>query len=233
MSSEPLLKLRRGLIETGIVIFVITLVNFWLFPASLAKFAGLFDQKLAFFGVMEPTMALLKFSIFIGLGVTVPWLFFRIAQAIYAVFPLKKREILFFTCAALMLFYVGALFCLFITLPFAMKFLLGFASDTLQPVISVERFVNFVVLFTVGFGLVFEVPLIITGLCYMGICSPELFCRSRSYAILIIAILSAILTPTPDAFNMMLMAVPIYILYELGILIGRLFHKKRISQETP
>ncbi|MEZ0328091.1 MAG: twin-arginine translocase subunit TatC [Dissulfuribacterales bacterium] len=232
MSSDLLLKLRRGLIETGIAIFVITMVNFWLFPASLAGFAGLFAQKLAFFGVMEPTMALLKFSIFIGIGITAPWLFFRTSQVIYSSFPIKKTEVIFFTCSALVLFYVGALFCLFITLPFAMKFLLGFASDSLQPVISVEKFVNFVVLFTVGFGLVFEVPLIITGLCYMGIFSPDMFARSRSYAILIIAIISAIITPTPDAFNMMMMAVPIYILYELGIVIGRIFYKKRSQREN-
>lgn len=232
MSSDFLLKLRRGLIETGIAIFVITMVNFWLFPASLAKFANLFEQKLAFFGVMEPTMALLKFSIFIGIGITAPWLFFRFGQAIYSVFPVRKKEVIFFTCSALTLFYTGALFCLFITLPFAMKFLLGFASDSLHPVISVEKFVNFVVLFTVGFGLVFEVPLIITGLCYMGICPPDLFARSRSYAILIIAILSAIITPTPDAFNMMMMAIPIYILYELGIVIGRIFYKRHAQRQN-
>lgn len=231
MSSDFLLKLRRGLIETGIAIFVITMVNFWFFPASLAEFARFFQQKLAFFGVMEPTMALLKFSIFMGIGITAPWLFFRCGQAIYSIFPVRKNEVIFFTSSALALFYIGALFCLFITLPFAMKFLLGFASDNLQPVISVEKFINFVVLFTMGFGLVFEVPLIITGLCYMGICSPELFTRSRSYAILIIIILSAIITPTPDALNMMMMAVPIYILYELGIVIGRIFYKKHTQME--
>lgn len=232
MSSDFLHTVRRSIIETAIAIFAIAMVNFWFFPGSLAKFAGFFGQKLAFFGVMEPTTALLKFSIFIGLIIMAPWFFFRLGQAISMLFSNRIKEVIFFSTSALLLFYIGASFCLFITLPFAMKFLLGFASESLQPVISVEKFVNFVVLFTVGFGLVFEVPLIITGLCYMGICSPELFSRSRSYAILIITIISAIITPTPDAFNMMMMAMPIYILYELGIIIGRIFYKKRTSREN-
>ena len=118
-----------------------------------------------------------------------------------------------------MLFYAGTLFCYFVTLPFGIKYLLGFGSEQLRPVISVSRFVNFVTLFVLGFGAIFELPVFMVFLARVGVCSRGFFERNRRYAILVITIVAAVLTPTPDVMNMMLMAVPLYLLYESGILI--------------
>ena len=121
-----------------------------------------------------------------------------------------------FTC---LLFYAGTLFCYFITLPFGVKFLLGFGSEQLRPVISVSKFVNFTTIFILAFGVVFELPIFMVFLAKVGVCSRQFFAKHRRVAMLIIAVLAALLTPTPDIVNMLLMGGPLYLLYEAGIII--------------
>lgn len=183
------------------------------------------DQKLAFFGVMEPVLALLKISSVLAIMVLTPWILWRIAQVMVATFHLTRLFASIFVISAMLLFYAGASFCFFVTLPFGINFLLGYQSDVIKPVISVGKFVSFTGLFLLGFGLIFEIPLIMTVMCRLGVCHYSTFSRARRYAILVIAILAAVLTPTPDVVNMALMGVPLYLLYEAGIIIARLNSK--------
>ena len=132
---------------------------------------------------------------------------------------MSRRQLavfVFFTC---LLFYGGTLFCYFVTLPFGIKFLLGFGSEELKPVISIGRFVNFVTLFILAFGAIFELPIFMVFMAKVGITTRSFFSRHRRYALLLIAIIAALLTPTPDVVNMLLMGGPLYILYEAGIVI--------------
>jgi sec-independent protein translocase protein TatC len=89
--------------------------------------------------------------------------------------------------------------------------------------ISVERYMDFCLKFVLAFGAVFELPLAIFFLTRMGVVTPNTLARNRKYAVLLAFVAAAILTPTPDAFNQFLMAVPIIVLYEAGILASRLF----------
>jgi sec-independent protein translocase protein TatC len=93
--------------------------------------------------------------------------------------------------------------------------------------ISVGKYVDFCLKFILAFGAIFELPLIILFLSRMGIVKPETLARQRKYAILGAFVVAAILTPTPDAFNQTLMAVPIILLYEVGILVSRIFVKRK------
>ena len=104
-------------------------------------------------------------------------------------------------------------------LPFGINFLLGFGSEELKPVISIGRFVNFVTVFILAFGLIFELPILMVFTAKIGLVSRRFFSRHRRYALLLIAIVAALLTPTPDIVNMLLMGGPLYLLYELGIVI--------------
>jgi sec-independent protein translocase protein TatC len=125
----------------------------------------------------------------------------------------------FFTC---LLFYAGTVFCYFVTLPFGINFLLGFGSEELRPVISIGKFVTFVTVFILAFGVIFELPILMVFAGRTKMLSRQFFARNRKYALLLIAITAALLTPTPDIFNMALMGGPLYILYEFGIVILRL-----------
>ena len=217
---------RRFILEIAIMFVVLTVVIFWFAPDILALLQNYLDQKLVFFGVVEPMTGLLKIAAVCALLIMAPWVSWRLAQGLNVVFGLSRRFILGFAMSGILLFYAGALFCFFVTLPFGMKFLLGYQSEEIKPVISLARFVNFTGFFILGFGLVFELPLFMIVLCRLGICSYRAFARYRRYAILIIAILAAMLTPTPDVVSMSLMGIPLYLLYEIGIVVARLGEEK-------
>jgi sec-independent protein translocase protein TatC len=110
------------------------------------------------------------------------------------------------------------------------KFLLGYSRPgVLQPMISIGNYIDFLLKFTLAFGAVFEVPLAITLLSRVGLVTPKTLAKNRKYAILGAFIAGAILTPTPDAFNQTLMAGPIIVLYEIGIISARIFGKHRVA----
>ncbi len=217
---------RRFVLEVVIAFVILSFAFYWIAPDILYFFQLHLDQKLAFFGVMEPIVSLLKIACVMAIILLMPWILFRITQVLAGNFGISRTFSIFLVATALLLFYAGAAFCFFITLPFGINFLLGYQSEHIKPVISVGKFVNFVGLFILGFGLIFELPLVMTVLCRLGVCSYSVFKKGRRYAILIIAILAAILTPTPDVINMALMGLPLYFLYEIGIVIARLSSRR-------
>ena len=119
------------------------------------------------------------------------------------------------------MFFVGATFALKVIIPFAVKFLVSYKTQNLVPTLSVNRYVDFILKFTLAFGLVFELPLALTLGTRLGLVTPEFLSKNRKYAILLCFVAAAILTPTPDAFNQLLMAGPLCLLYEAGIICSR------------
>jgi sec-independent protein translocase protein TatC len=126
-----------------------------------------------------------------------------------------------------LLFLLGGAFALLVVIPFAVQFLVNFGMEKgAQPMISIAAYTDFILKFTLAFGLVFELPVIITLLSMLGIVTPQFLSKNRKYAILINFVIAAVLTPTPDALNQTLMAGPLIILYEIGIIAARIFGKR-------
>ncbi len=143
----------------------------------------------------------------------------------------EKKYVVPFVLIATVLFLIGAAFCFFIVLPFALDFLLSYkVGDYMMPMLSVGQYVDFCLKFVLAFGAVFELPVIIVFLTRMGIVTPKTLAKHRRYAIVIAFIVAAVLTPTPDAFNQTLMALPMIVLYEVGILASRIFAGKEVAQ---
>jgi sec-independent protein translocase protein TatC len=219
---------RKSLIQVAVVVLVFALAGY-----AFAKTILDFLQKhtgvtLAYYALSETFFSLLNIALFSSLFVTMPFLLFKILAALRSVFPSLSRKIMIgFWIGAVLLFYLGAGFCLFLTLPYGVKFLLSYQSSHIEAIISVKKFVSFCLLFTFAFGIIFELPLIMILLGRIGLVEVGWLTRYRRYAILVIAILSAVLTPTPDAFNMMLMAVPLYLLFEIGVMGMRLWGKNK------
>jgi sec-independent protein translocase protein TatC len=139
----------------------------------------------------------------------------------------EKKYVMPFVLIATVLFLIGAAFCFLIVLPFALRFLLTYkVGDFMMPMLSVGRYVDFCLKFILAFGFVFELPVIILFFTRMGFVTPATLAKHRKYAILLAFVAAAILTPTPDVFNQTLMAVPMIVLYEVGILVSRIFVKK-------
>lgn len=214
-----LAELRKSIRRLGLSLFLVTLAIFFLSPELLQYVQQHLAEKLYFFSVAGPFLAHVKMSLFCSLFVLMPWILTVLWRAMGKPFKVSGMQLFFFILFTCLLFYAGTLFCYFVTLPFGIKFLLGFGSEELKPVISVGRFVNFVTLFILAFGAIFELPIFMVFMAKVGVCPRSFFERNRRYALLLIAIVAALLTPTPDIVNMLLMGGPLYLLYEAGIVI--------------
>ncbi|MBF0554662.1 MAG: twin-arginine translocase subunit TatC [Nitrospirae bacterium] len=143
----------------------------------------------------------------------------------------EKKFIMPFVTAGTVLFMVGAVFCYYIILPFAFGFLMTYKTENLTPMISVGNYVGFTTKFILAFGVIFELPIALFVLTKMGLVTPQQLGKIRKHVIVAAFVISAVVTPTPDAFNQTLMAVPIIVLYEIGILASRLIRKKPEEQD--
>lgn len=203
----------------GLTVGAVTVVIFFLAPRLLTVVQDHLADKLYFFSVAGPFLAHVKLSLFSAIFILMPLLLWVLWSAMAKPFGVTRKQLVIFVFFTVLLFYSGTLFCYFITLPFGIKFLLGFSSAELQPVISISRFVNFTTLFILAFGVIFELPIFMVFLARVGVFSRSFYERNRRYALLLIAIIAALLTPTPDVVNMSLMGGPLYLLYEAGIII--------------
>ncbi len=212
-------EIRKSIRMLGLTVGAATAVIFFLAPRLLTVVQEHLADKLYFFSVAGPFLAHVKLSLFSAIFILMPLLLWVLWSAMAKPFGVTRKQLVIFVFFTILLFYSGTLFCYFITLPFGIKFLLGFSSAELQPVISISRFVNFTTLFILAFGVIFELHIFMVFLARVGVFSRSFYERNRRYALLLIAIIAALLTPTPDVVNMSLMGGPLYLLYEAGIII--------------
>jgi len=185
----------------------------------------LHDTKLVFLSPTEGFWMNMKISMVAALILALPVIFQQLWSFVSPGLHMKeKKYVVPFVVTATGLFLVGGAFCFFIVLPFAMAFLLTYKlGDFMMPMLSVGQYVDFCLKFVLAFGAVFELPIIIIFFTKMGFVTPKTLAKHRKYAVLIAFVVAAILTPTPDIFNQTLMAVPMIVLYEVGILMSRIF----------
>ena len=191
-------------------------------------------HTLVFLAVTEAFWVQMKVALFLGLFIAAPGILWQVWKFVEpGLHEHERRYAAPFVIIGSLLFILGGAFSLKVVTPSAVSFMLSYARPGLQPMISVESYIDFLLKFTLGFGAVFEVPLAITLLARMGIVTPKMLSQNRKYAILGAFIAGAILTPTPDMFNQTLMAGPIIILYEIGIIAARIFGRARKPAPTP
>jgi sec-independent protein translocase protein TatC len=211
--------IRRALIHIGIAIIMASIGIYPVVPSALRYLKALAHADLAAFGIPEAFLALIQLDLEIAVLICIPLIFCKMLAPIPQVFPsFSNRTIFAFWLSAVALFYAGALFCLKITLPYGIQFLLGFQAPYVKPLISVSKFISFCALFLFGFGLIFQMPVAMVLLGRLFSIDVKRLAKHRRKAILVLTVISAILTPTPDALNMMLMAIPLYLLFEIGLL---------------
>jgi len=191
-------------------------------------------MKLVFLSPTEAFWVYMKVALIAGVVLAMPLVLYQIWAFISpGLLRHERRYALPFVVTGSLFFLMGAAFALFIVIPFAMRFLVTFPGAELTPMISIGAYVDFVLKFTLAFGAVFELPLAITLAARLGLVTPQFLAKNRKYAILVNFILAAILTPTPDIFNQCLMAVPMCVLYEMGILAARLFGRRAQVAAAP
>jgi sec-independent protein translocase protein TatC len=183
---------------------------------------------LVFTSLPDPFFIYLKVSFISGLFISVPYILYELWQFIRpGLYPKERGLALPFVIVAAALFYIGGAFAYFIVFPAAFKFFLGYSTPELQPMIAIREYVSLVMMLVLAFGAVFETPIVVVFLGLLGIFNSTQLKSGRRYFIVIAFIIGAILTPTPDPFNQTLMAVPMLLLYELGIRFLMILEKRR------
>ncbi len=200
----------------------------------LAKPARDTGHNLVFLALTEAFWVQMKVGLLVGLFIAAPAILWQVWRFISpGLHTHEKKYAVPFVVVGTLLFLGGGAFALKVVTPFAIQFLLSYERPGLQAMISIGSYIDFLLKFTVAFGAVFELPLIITILARMGVVNAKMLGRNRKYAILGAFIAAAILTPTPDMFNQALMAGPLIILYEVGIVCARIFGKKQPLAPVP
>jgi len=221
---QHLEELRDRLIKSAIAVAVTTLLSF--------VFARQFLQLLIVpMGETPPVssspttniVVFTKVALISGVALAMPVLVYQLIGFLApGLTGREKRYLYLILPGATLSFVAGIAFAYFVMLPTAIPFLKGFLGDIVQPNWFVDKYVSFITSLLLGVGLSFETPLLIFFLAKLGIVTPAVLSRNRKYAVLVIAVLSAVITPTPDPFNMILVMMPLIILYEIGILLAKL-----------
>jgi sec-independent protein translocase protein TatC len=193
-------------------------------------------QKLHPTAVMEKFTVYLKVGLYGGIFLASPAILYQLWQFVApALYQKEKKRVIPFVVAGTVFFIGGALFCYFVVLPAALGYLIGVGSaddaSWVEPWLSMGDQLTFVLAMELAFGVVFEMPLIITALSMVGLVDGKWLAKNRRYAILVNTILAAIITPTGDPLNLAIMAVPMCLMYEVGIWGARVFGKPRATVE--
>jgi len=179
-------------------------------------------MKIHFFRVAEAFNARLKVSIVAGCLLTSPFVIYQIWQFVLpGLYRREIRMVYLIVLFSTFFFLAGVVFCYFVMLPYGLGFLLEQAPPNTEPTIMMGDYLNFVMWMIFAFGLVFQLPVVAFFLGRIGIISSGLLKSGRRYAIVIIAVVAAVITPQPDFVSQGMLAIPLYFLYELSILIVR------------
>jgi sec-independent protein translocase protein TatC len=191
------------------------------------------QRALHYTSYIEPLMVYLKVALYGGIFVAVPWVLYQLWQFIApGLYRKEKKVVVPFLVSGTALFYAGGAFCYFIIMPAAFPAMAAIANDSaLSPVLTMSEQLSLVLGMLLGFGIVFELPVIIAFLSMIGVVHHTTLSKYRRLAIVVNTIIAAIITPTGDPLNLAMMAVPMIVFYEIGILLARVLGKKR--EATP
>ncbi len=237
--TSHLYELRRRLIISVIAILVGFIVSyafseplFQLLAAPLVEVLPEGTTSLVFIGIIEPFFTYLKVAVVAGIVLASPVILYQVwAFAAPALYEGERRWFLPIVLISTLFFLLGLIFAYKVVFPFGFKYLMGFANAELRPELSIALYFSVAIKLLLAFGIVFEIPFFMTILARIGVTNAAFFSHYRRYAIVIAVVLSALLTP-PDIFSQLMMAGPVILLYELGIIGAKVFGKKKETEES-
>ncbi|MFH0941517.1 MAG: twin-arginine translocase subunit TatC [Chloroflexota bacterium] len=242
-------ELRQRLIKASVAVVITTTISFFyykqifdLLEYKLPLLKPVFDfltTKIHLFpppgdiNVIVITMTegfgtIMKVCLAAGLIIAMPYLIYQLLMFILpALTPREKRTVLLMLPWITLMFAGGVAFSYFVLIPPAIKIMLGISAEVASPQIRISDYVSFVTRLLLAIGLVFEMPVVITFLARLGVVSSNWLAKQRRPAIIVAFVVAAIITPTFDPINQLLVAVPLVVLYEMSIWLAKLVEKKK------
>jgi len=224
LESKPLvehLEELRGRLIVSLVALAAASVIAYGFVDEILKWLLEPAGSVIFVKPMEALVTRLKVAVFSGLFLVLPVILFQFWKFVLpALYAREVRFIKWLITGSYVLFVCGVLFAYYGVFPNALRFLLSFARETIEPRLTFGNYVSFVINFLLAFGAVFQLPLAVLFLTKTGMVEPDYFVRKRKIAVVIIFAGAAVLTP-PDIFSQLMIALPAILLYEVSLLCTR------------
>ena len=235
---EHLIELRKRIISALTSIVIGAAVGWFVAPHFIAIMAKPMQAALKENG-LDPNLIvthpagylqlLITTSIYIGIVMASPWVLYQIWLFVApALYKRERKAITGFLFSTVFLFLAGIAFGYFISLPYVLRFLVKISiQGPVRPLIDIDQYFDLILLILLGLGLVFELPVLIFFLSLFGIVTPQFLIRNFRYALLVITVLAAILTPTPDALTMLLFMSVLVALYFIGVAVSWVVVRRR------
>jgi sec-independent protein translocase protein TatC len=237
---DHLEELRWRILWSLLAIIIFTIIGFFvvtqfdvlgLLIAPIQPFLG--DSKLKYLSPTAPFFITLKLALAVGFLFAAPVVIYQIwAFLSPALHPTEKRAIVPALYFGLVLFMVGVAMAYYVALPVTLQFTMSFQTESLEQSIVIEEYMSVVTRMLLAFGIVFEMPVVILALTFIGLVTPEFLAEKRRHAIGIITVVAALITPGDVLTLTVMMMVPLILLYELSITLSRLIVRKRRIAEA-
>ncbi|SNV00708.1 Sec-independent protein translocase protein TatC [Megamonas hypermegale] len=221
-----LTELRKRLIRSLIAIGIGSCIAYYFIEDIMHLLTGP-AGKLYYMQPAEAFFTYIKVAIFVGFLIALPVVLYQIWRFVLpALIGMERYLLSVIVPVSLILFLAGIAFSFFLVLPAAVKFLVGFSTQELQPMFSIKQYFDFVIAFLLPFGFIFELPLAIILLAKVGIVSSKFLAKQQRIVIFLTFVIGAVISPTPDIFSQCMIAIPMILLYEISYVIVRFGMKK-------
>lgn len=228
-----LAALRQALLRIVVMTLLLLPVSYWLAPFLtewLTKWCFDGGGELYYFTPMEAFWVQLKLALVFSLALAYPWNALQLWKFVLpGLYPKERRALGGWILLSSLLFFGGAAFCIGAILPIMMRFSQSFAGPSLKPLFGLEGFLDLAGWLTLAFALMFQTPIAVYMAVRMGFVTPAALAAKRPYVVVVILILAALLTP-PDVVSQILLALPTWLLFEMGLLLARRAEKRRAAE---
>jgi len=223
---EHLDELRDRLIKSLIALAITTALSFAFTSQILRILISPAGIKPVFLRPTEMFITYFQVALLAGVTLAMPAIVYQGAHFVWpGLKRSERRYLLAIVPGATLSFILGVSFSYFLMLPYSLRYLLSFGGDLAEAKWAIGEYISFVTTLLFWSGMVFEMPLILFFLARVRLITPQFLTRNRKFAVLIIAVVAAVITPTPDPFNMGLVMIPLLLMYEIGILLAKLAYR--------
>ncbi|MGA8037641.1 MAG: twin-arginine translocase subunit TatC [Candidatus Acidiferrales bacterium] len=240
---EHLVDLRKRLINSAIAIAIGACIGltvskrfiaFITQPMLDALRASHLEESLYYTSPAAYVSMVINLGLYIGIALAMPFVLYQIWLFVApGLFKHERKAVAGFIISSMFLFLCGIAFGYFVMLPQILHFLIGFATGgPIKPLISINEYFDLTLIVLLGLGVIFELPVLIFILSLFGIVTPKFLLKNFRYAMVIITVVAAIITPSPDATTMLIFMVPMILLYFLGVWVSYIVLKKKNAEES-
>ena len=239
---DHLVELRKRLINSLIGIGIGMMIGLALSkpglkyvtrPMTEALTRNHLDPYLYFTHPAGYVMLYINFGLYLGIGLAMPWVLYQVWQFVApGLYKHERKAVISFIVSSMFLFLCGVAFGYFVMLPQVLTFVVEFSNTgPIKPWIDINEYFKLILIVLLGLGVIFELPVVVFILSLFGIVTPKFMLKNFRYAMLIIAVIAAVVTPTPDATTMLIFMAPMVGLYFLGVLVSYMVVRKKRARQ--